>query len=298
MLRNLCFLTLTVLTLASCGGKNSSTEQSVGDSTATADLSGEYSTGDKTATLSVTNWSESGFRFELTVVTQDALCTGELNGTTTFDPQNKQWIYDDESTGCLLKFHWVKDAFEVEEEGACDHGAACSFAGTYQRGAPGQALTEDDQVVTPQALNSLMDHYLALPDEYLTCEVPGGYDENERKAAIKTQSDSHMVVDTEELAGMQLAMFEGAGKFIALVYECGAGCQCTKRHVLQYDNGQWVDRYADLVPGLDGLAGGEDVAVALRIPDGATTIEVYNFDDPGQVLGTLKWDGSRFNLSQ
>lgn|GEM_PF-457291 len=296
MSRSVSFFIVSVILCAGCGQKTPTSDDVKTIASAIPEVSGDYSTEDGTGTIAITNQNDGGFDFEITVVTEDALCTGELTGRAS--KSGDEWTFPEEESGCTLKFTISNEALIVNEEGSCSgHGASCSFAGTYRK----DVLKSVD--AAPKTLNDITDYFLALPDDYFTCEIPKAFDENQRRAATKYENvkQGYMRAGFDELDNIELALFTNKEKslsYLALVYECGGGCQCTKRHFLQYENGEWRDRFSELFPDLDVLSASDDINIALRLPENGATIEVYNFDEPEKVLSTLSWDGTKFTLQQ
>lgn len=276
--------------------KSRPTEQSVDvtDALQTLEMEGSYTTEDRTADLTISEQTSTTFTFELLVTTEGAHCTGEMGGMASLNKETNQWTFQHNELTCALLFTFNDGMITIEEEGECDHGAACSFTGRYGKTGSFSAAKEEELV-----LNNLLDYYRALPDNYFTCEMERVYTRTQREAAIqyKNIASGFMTAGFDELDTVQLALFKNIASnesFVALVYECGGGCMCTKRLFLTHDNNGWTDRYAEVFPDLSVLEEG-DVMIAFRLPEKGTTISVYNFDT-GEALADLQWKNGKFEM--
>jgi hypothetical protein len=289
------------LILLSCSSKKSDTETTV-DSVSQKSTNaipfqeGTYTTEDLIGEITIESPTATSFNFSILVTTANANCIGELQGTATFDATTQKWAYQDTELQCILTFESGEGIITITETGNCDsHGAACSYNGVYGKTGTFSAANEE-----PLIFNSILDYYLALPDESFTCEITRAYNKAQRKKAIqyKNIANGFMKVSTDEFENIEIALFKNkqTGKsYLAFVYECGAGCMCTKRLFLEYDNNEWIDRYADFFPDLSQLEE-NDTAIALKLPEKGTTITVTNFET-GEALADLLWKGNKFELS-
>jgi hypothetical protein len=296
------FASILVLLLVTACGENKSTTE---NPTSTQDQpdakfqvsNGDYTTSDETGTLTITDHQNDQFSFSISVVTKSADCTGEITGVARKNDSGS-WDFEDSDTACGLTFASVDGVITVAESSqpdACDHGASCSFAGTYRR------QDESPSASAPaKPLNNILDYYLALPDTYFNCELTMERLPDQRMPGIlyKNVSDGYLLFKTEELDTVQLALFNEKStgkKYLAYVYECGGGCQCNRRAFLSYDNGEWNDVSEKAFPDLSALTS-DDTNIAFRLPEKGTTIVLYNYDDPGKVVGKLEWKGNMFEL--
>jgi hypothetical protein len=288
------FLIVMIILFGSCEKKK--TESINNENVPAQDLTGHYVGPDNAGTLTITEFEDTGFNFEILLVTENANCTGELTGKAFSVGKQNEWIYEDTESTCALTFSVVDGALQLTESGACDHGAACSFSGVFKK----SSARSKEILKHPAALNTIEDYYLALPDEYFTCEVQTQYSREERLRHIKYKNvaDGYMKVTFSELEEIQLAQYKNREKgksYLAFVYECGGGCMCNKRLFLSYDNGEWIDHYDEIFPDLSSLTA-NDTIIAFRLPEKGTTIEIYDYDDPEKTLGLLKWNGNNFTL--
>jgi hypothetical protein len=259
---------------------------------------GSYITNDRTGTLTITEAQSNKFTFSLSVVTENANCTGEISGIAN-KAGSEGWTFNDQDTGCALTFksqNRLINVAEVGESGTCDHGASCSFAATYQLA---NDLTSNTHA--PKELRNIIDYFLALPDSYFNCEIVMERLPDQRMSTVLYQNvaDGYLLFKTEELDTVQLALFNGKSghQYLAYVYECGSGCQCNRRAFLNYDNGVWNDIFDQMVPDLSSV-GDDDTSIALRLPEKGTTITIYDYDSPQKSLGNLVWKQDVFELQQ
>lgn len=255
---------------------------------------GTYTTEDLAGELTIEAASATTFNFSVTVTTANANCTGEAEGTATLDAATQKWMYQDSELSCSLTFETGEGIITITETGTCDHGASCSYNGVYGRTGSFSAAKE---VVL--SLNTIMDYYLAIPDEHLTCEITRAYTKEQREKAIlhKNISNGYMKASFDELDTVQLALFQNKEtnqSYLAFVYECGAGCMCTKRLLLEYKGGAWHDRFADMIPDLSELEN-DDVAIGLLLPEKGTTIKVVNLETRKSVADLL-WKKNKFEM--
>lgn len=285
--------------LLSCSSKKSSPEVSI-DSVYQKSVNailfqaGTYTTEDQIGEITIEATTGASFSFSILVTTPNANCTGEIQGTAILDPKTQKWLYQDGQLSCILTFEPGDGIVTITETGTCDHGASCSYSGVYGKTGIFSAAKEE-----PLVLNSVLDYYLALPDESFTCEISRQYSKEQREKAIqyKNMAAGFMKASVDEFDNIELALFKNkdTGKsYLAFVYECGAGCMCTKRLFLEYDNDKWVDRYSDFFSDLSKLEE-NDTAIALKLPEKGTTITVVNFET-GKALADLLWKGNKFEM--
>jgi hypothetical protein len=292
---NICLL--MVLALLSCnkdkgsGQEQAAQEQSVEVLPITK---GEYENEDHTGTLSIIEIKDTDLQFSISVVTENANCTGEISGIARRD--GNDWTYSDNESGCALRFSSSKDAITVTETGACDHGAACSFAAVYRKKDTDEAVS-----VPPAKLDDIMDFYMALDDTYFNCELSEKYSREERTKSIVYQNvtNGYLIFKSQELDSVQLALYKNRvnnKSYLAYVYQCGAGCQCNRTEFLSYEDGEWKNVYDEVFPDLGSLIK-DDVVIGLRLPEKGTTITLYDYENPAKRLGELQWNGTKFNLT-
>lgn len=134
-MKNLFFVLLVGCGFISCNTTKTAEQTDTAKPASTSGTminNGSYVTADSTGTLTVSESAPESFQFTLTVVTANANCTGQMDGTADAGETN-QWLFGDEETGCSLVFTLTERGVTVTEDGECDHGAACSFAGTYRQ---------------------------------------------------------------------------------------------------------------------------------------------------------------------
>lgn len=290
---------LIVALLISCSRKSESTEEIL---TPTSEPSvgqideGNYATEDRTSDLIVEDVTDSTFNFSITVTTANAACTGEVQGTARYNATISAWEFG-EGESCSLTFVVDGDMVIVTEKGDCDHGAACSYEGSYGKAGMFSVVGEGVPVLT-----NVLEYYMALPDEYFTCELERTYSPEQRQAAIQYQNvdSGYLKVKVDELDGVELALFEDRENeqaYLAFVYECGGGCMCSRRHFLRYANGEWEDVYGEHFPDLSELEADGDIITALSLPEKGTIIQVLDADTR-QPLADLVWRGGQFELQK
>jgi hypothetical protein len=295
MKKTLSLIALLIVGVA-CSQKNKTEVDNPSDASPLME-EGNYTTENNLGEIAITSVTASSFTFSLTVVTENANCIGDLESTATYNADKNQWIYEDAELGCTLLFEPASETITITETGTCDHGAACSFGGVYSKSKSPTATAVANEA-TP-TLNSILEYYHALPNEYFTCEIERQYSKEQREAAIqyKNVTNGYMRATFDELDNIQLALFKNkeAGNFyLAFVYECGAGCMCVKRHFLEFKNNQWHDRFDDMLPDLSALEE-NDTSIALQLPEKGTTITVINFETNAP-LADLVWKGNLFEL--
>lgn len=294
---NRIVLAALFLSLLTACGKAKPVQQTAEASTPVdvAIAEGRYTTEDQTGDLTIEEASVTSFTFELVVTTANAACTGEMEGKALLNEETNKWMFTHPELSCTLAFTFENGMVTVAEDGECDHGANCSFSNVYGSTGSFSSAKEEQQVV----LTNLIDYYLALPDEYFTCEISRSYTAAQREAAIqyKNIDNGYLTAGFDELDTVQFALFknkESKESFVALVYECGGGCMCTKRHFLRHTGSGWEDVYGEVFPDLSVLEE-NDVVIAFRLPEKGTTIEVYNAET-NRLLAHLLWKVGKFDL--
>jgi len=255
---------------------------------------GDYATSDNSATINVSAVSSNEFEFAIDVVTENANCTGSIQGTAT----NKEdgWVFNS-GEGCTLSFDINNDVITVTEKndgGGCDHGAACSFAGTFSK-------ANEKKLVSAPAMNGILDYYYALPDYYFECELDMDHSRELRDSYLtyKADNSNFMLFKTNEFDSVQMALFsdaENKTRYVAYVNQCGEGCQCNLVAFLSFENGEWVDHADEVFPDLSQLIEDPDAIIGYQLPEEGTDIVVYDYYNRNRRLGTLKWNGIKFEF--
>ncbi len=148
---------------------------------------------------------------------------------------------------------------------------------------------------------SVMDYYLALPDDCFYCEIaPADLSaEYRKKQIIKANLRAGYIEARLESYSMQVALFTAPGVTVVAVNRpCGAGCMCDLfRLFVPLPGGKWGD-FAGFPSGDEVLAGigRKDLEyVEYVLPEIGTDIKVID-PDTRKTLLLISWSGGKFRI--
>ncbi len=148
---------------------------------------------------------------------------------------------------------------------------------------------------------SVMDYYLALPDDCFYCEItpPDLSAAFKRKQITKANIPAGYIEARSENYALQVALFTAPGVTVVAVNRpCGAGCMCDLfRLLVPSPGGKWSD--------FTGFPSGEEVLskigrkdleyVEYVLPETGTDIKVVD-PDTRKTLLLIGWSGGRFRI--
>lgn len=148
---------------------------------------------------------------------------------------------------------------------------------------------------------SVLDYYLALPDDCFYCEIaPADLSKAFKKKQItKANLPAGYIEARSENYTMQVALFTAPGVTVVAVNRpCGAGCMCDMfRLLVPAAGGRWSD-FTGFPSGDEVLAriGRKDLEhVEYVLPETGTDIKVIDPDTRTTLL-LIGWSGGRFRI--
>lgn len=166
-----------------------------------------------------------------------------------------------------------------------------------------------------RAHTSVMDYFLAIPDEYLA-----GFPASEREASVDVLDEANYYLNFRPANwdGMgSLAVFLVDDRELVVVERSGCGPVCEQTlYVLEMVNGKWVDQTAKLWPNTEPTSeevlaiktkyakdnpdeNFEDLTFSplVEIPEFGTELKAYD-NISGYVYAKIKWNGNKFALTR
>lgn len=169
----------------------------------------------------------------------------------------------------------------------------CAIAWTVPANAAGEAPS------------SVLDYYLALPDDYFHCELtPKITREYRMKQIVRKNIKNGYLLAKSDGFPMEVAIFVDAGgknRTIAVNITCGEGCMCNRFSLLRHlGPGKWKIVTDDLMPSDEAI----DAAVrkkhgekiwSLVLPEFGTTVKVVE-SATNKPLLDLEWVNGAFRI--
>lgn len=148
---------------------------------------------------------------------------------------------------------------------------------------------------------SVMDYYLALPDDCFYCEItpPDLSAAFKRKLITKANIPAGYIEARSENYQMQVALFTAPGVTVVAVNRpCGAGCMCAMFRLLVPEPGGKWSEYTGF-PSEDRIRariGKKDLEqIEFVLPEIGTDIKVVD-PDTGEALLLIGWGGGKFSI--
>jgi hypothetical protein len=147
---------------------------------------------------------------------------------------------------------------------------------------------------------TVLDHYLALPADFFSCELPVPATREQRmKWIVRKNVPNGYILSRSEGNPMEVALFTDAAEGRSVVgvnITCGDGCMCSRLAFLEKKDGGWKDVTEEMIPFRDiesALAGKEGYQYVL--PEFGTAIKIVEAGS-GKVLLELAWKNGRFSV--
>jgi len=148
---------------------------------------------------------------------------------------------------------------------------------------------------------SVMDYYLALPDNCFYCEItpPDLSAAFKRKLITKANIPAGYIEARSENYPMQVALFTAPGVTVVAVNRpCGAGCMCAMFRLLVPEPGGKWSEYTGF-PSEDRIrariAKKDLEQIEFVLPEIGTDIKVVD-PDTGKALLLIGWGGGKFSI--
>lgn len=148
---------------------------------------------------------------------------------------------------------------------------------------------------------SVMDYYLALPDNCFYCEItpPDLSAAFKRKLITKANIPAGYIEARSENYSMQVALFTAPGVTVVAVNRpCGAGCMCAMFRLLVPEPGGKWSEYTGF-PSEDRIrariAKKDLEQIEFVLPEIGTDIKVVD-PDTGKALLLIGWGGGKFSI--
>jgi hypothetical protein len=148
---------------------------------------------------------------------------------------------------------------------------------------------------------SVMDYYLALPDDCFYCEItpPDLSAAFKRKLITKANIPAGYIEARSENYSMQVALFTAPGVTVVAVNRpCGAGCMCAMFRLLVPEPGGKWSEYTGF-PSEDRIrariAKKDLEQIEFVLPEIGTDIKVVD-PDTGKPLLLIGWGGGKFSI--
>ncbi|MCU0847152.1 MAG: hypothetical protein MUD12_04625 [Spirochaetes bacterium] len=152
---------------------------------------------------------------------------------------------------------------------------------------------------------SVLDYYLALPDEYFYCETKPSISKSFKEKQIKKKNlrNGYILSKSEEYP-MEVALFTDSYlmlDIIAVNVKCGEGCMCNRFALLSYSgNGRWSEMTANIFPKqeeIEKALKNKGAAYEYVLPEVGTTIRIVDSASKRQLL-EIYFSGGYFLIKE